>query len=143
VQKLLIALTMSALAINSYAANTSFNTETSVVHIPIVEINGSPVLSNVNLKLRSDGLLELISAQEYTSGDQNGDYIISQINGEFTGWDGNTTFELINGQVWQQVHYSYVYHYAFMPRVRITYNNGTYQMEVEYLNASVEVVRLK
>lgn len=35
------------------------------------------------------------------------DVIESRIEGEFEGWDGDTIFELENGQIWQQSSYAY------------------------------------
>lgn len=61
------------------------------------------------------------------------------IEGEFEGWSGNTVFELCNGQVWVQTSYSYVYHYAYRPDVRIVAAGGGYQMSVEGVTTSVSV----
>ena len=45
--------------------------------------------------------------------------IESQIDGEFEGWEGDTMFKLVNGQIWQQSSYAYTYSYAYMPDVMI------------------------
>jgi len=50
---------------------------------------------------------------------QASEVIDSQIDGEFTGWSGETVFRLMNGQIWQQTSYAYTYHYSFMPKVLI------------------------
>jgi hypothetical protein len=68
--------------------------------------------------------------------------IKSQIDGEFSGWEGDTLVKLVNGQVWQQAEYWYHYHYAYMPRVTIT-TDGGYKMAVEGISKSVRVERLK
>ncbi len=47
------------------------------------------------------------------------DVIESQIDGDFEGWEGETNVKLINGQIWQQTEYYYLYHYPFMPEVMI------------------------
>lgn len=63
----------------------------------------------------------------------------AHIEGEFTGWDGETLFILSNGQYWLQARYSYVYHYAYRPIVKISRNNNRFYLEVEGLNDVVEV----
>lgn len=54
---------------------------------------------------------------------QRVDVIESRIDGEFIGWSGDTTFTLLNGQVWQQASYAYWYHYAYRPEV-VIYESG-------------------
>lgn len=73
----------------------------------------------------------------------SGGVIESQINGEFTGWDGDTVFVLANGQVWQQASYAYTYHYAFRPRVVIYPSGGGYRLQVEGVSATIAVRRLR
>jgi hypothetical protein len=51
------------------------------------------------------------------------DAVESRIDGEFTGWSGETTFKLQNGQVWRQSSYAYWYHYAYCPEV-VIYDAG-------------------
>ena len=72
-----------------------------------------------------------------------GDVIESQINGAFSGWDGDTIVKLMNGQIWQQSEYHYEYHYAYMPEVLIYSSGGGYKMKVEDLDEAVAVRRLK
>jgi hypothetical protein len=72
-----------------------------------------------------DGQPEFVSVEQVT--DVLEDIIVS----EFTGWTGDTIFELNNGQIWQQDEYSYSYHHAFRPTALI-YNVGLgYKMIVE------------
>lgn len=72
-----------------------------------------------------DGQSEFVSVEQVT--DVLEDIIVS----EFTGWTGDTIFELNNGQIWQQDEYSYRYHHAFRPTALI-YNVGPgYKMIVE------------
>jgi len=52
--------------------------------------------------------------------------IESNIDGEFTGWSGNTEFRLQNGEIWQQAAYAYWYHYAYNPEVIIYESSGGY-----------------
>lgn len=69
--------------------------------------------------------------------------IETQINGKFTGWDGDTIFELTNGQIWQQDSYAYTYHYAYRPKVLIYYVGARYKMTVEGVDGFIYVTRLK
>lgn len=69
--------------------------------------------------------------------------IESRIDGEFTGWEGETIFRLQNGQIWQQSSYAYTYHYAYRPEVLI-YRSGTgFKMKVEGVDRAINVERLK
>jgi hypothetical protein len=57
--------------------------------------------------------------------------IESRIDSEFHGWDGDTVYKLMNGQIWQQASYHYDYHYAYSPSVLIYPSAGGYKMHVE------------
>ena len=70
-------------------------------------------------------------------------FIESRISGEFEGWDGETVFKLINGQVWQQASYAYYYHYAYMPKVTIYKVGARYKMQVDGVSGSVYVKRIR
>lgn len=65
----------------------------------------------------------------------------SRIDGAFKGWNRDTIYQLVNGQVWKQKRYKYEYKYAYCPEAVITEINGTYVMHVE--GTSAEVVRIK
>jgi hypothetical protein len=69
--------------------------------------------------------------------------IESQIDGEFSGWEGETLFKLTNGQIWQQSSYDYTYSYAYMPEVLIFSSNGMCKMKVDDVSDSIYVQRLK
>jgi hypothetical protein len=69
--------------------------------------------------------------------------IESRIDGEFTGWDGETIFKLLNGQVWQQSSYAYRYKYAYSPAVLIYQSGGLYKMKVDGVDTEITVRRLK
>lgn len=43
----------------------------------------------------------------------------SFIDGEYNGWNGDTIYELDNGQIWKQAVYHYHYHYAYHPKVLV------------------------
>lgn len=57
--------------------------------------------------------------------------IESQIDGEFKGWEGETIYKLMNGQIWQQASYHYHYHYAYSPKVLIYPSGGGHKMKVD------------
>ena len=69
--------------------------------------------------------------------------IESQIDGEFSGWEGDTIFKLMNGQVWQQVDGRYKYKYNYAPKVLIFKTGGGYEMQVDGVDGRVRVSRLK
>ncbi|QUX92309.1 hypothetical protein CYL31_13270 [Marinomonas sp. A3A] len=69
------------------------------------------------------------------------DVVESQINGEFKGWEGETVYELTNGQVWQQCTYNYEYTYSYMPEALIYSVGGGYKMKVEGTSADVRRVK--
>jgi hypothetical protein len=68
-----------------------------------------------------------------------GRLIEAHIDGEFTGWDGETLFHLSNGQYWQQAAYDYTYHYAYSPRVVIAITPSGGLMQVEGVSGTVQV----
>lgn len=68
--------------------------------------------------------------------------IHSQIDGEFTGTEDEVVYKLTNGQVWQQIGYSYSYTYSYMPRVTIRSEGGRYVMDVQGFNRPIPVRRL-
>ena len=68
-----------------------------------------------------------------------GDVVESRIDGEFTGWTGETLFPLLNGQLWQQASYAYHYHYAYSPSVIIVRSGAQFEMHVDGVDPSVAV----
>jgi hypothetical protein len=71
------------------------------------------------------------------------DVIETQIEGEFKGWEGETKFKMLNGQIWQQSSYAYLYHYAYSPNVLIYQFKGVWIMRVEEVDQTIEVKNLK
>jgi len=71
----------------------------------------------------------------------NVDVIESRIEGKFEGWDGNSTYKLINGQIWQQSVYKYQYKYAYRPETLIYRVGGSYVMHVAGTEAKVKRVK--
>ena len=71
--------------------------------------------------------------------------IESSIVGQFTGWRGNTVFELENGMIWEQTDASSFSSRPIMnPRVTIESGLlGSWRMRVEGLNRRVQVRRIQ
>jgi hypothetical protein len=63
--------------------------------------------------------------------------IESRINGDFNGWEGNSKYQLLNGQTWQQSTYKYQYKYAYMPAAVVYYARSGYKMRVAGTTATV------
>lgn len=71
------------------------------------------------------------------------DIVESKIDGEFQGWEGETVFQLANGQIWQQADFAFAYHYSYSPDVLIVRLNGQFFMQVEGVRDRIRVVRLR
>lgn len=70
--------------------------------------------------------------------------IQSRYVGDFTGWDGKTTFPLENGQVWQQIESGRMAWNASNPMITIKRGfMGSYMLSVEGVNKTVRVKRIK
>jgi hypothetical protein len=65
---------------------------------------------------------------------------VTQIDGDFSGFNGSAVFRLANGQVWQQARYRYRYHYAYRPHVEISRHGSNFVMKVPCMNDQVEIV---
>jgi hypothetical protein len=63
----------------------------------------------------------------------------STIAAEFAGWEGETLFELDNGQFWLQTDGTYHYHYAYRPQVTIFRTNAGWRMAVDGVQETVTV----
>ena len=63
----------------------------------------------------------------------------SYIDGSWTGWDGSTVVNLIDGSVWQQEEYYYHYQYSYRPEVMVDGN----RMHVEGMPKAIRVRRLR
>ena len=64
--------------------------------------------------------------------------MISHVEGEWSGWSGDTVVRLANGSVWRQEQYYYRYQYKYRPKVII---DGGY-MHVEGMPKAVKVRRI-
>jgi hypothetical protein len=69
--------------------------------------------------------------------------IESSISGDINGWEGETTFKLANGQIWQQAEYDYTYFYEYSPDVTIYQTSAGCRMKVEDEEETVLVKRIK
>ncbi|MDP5239917.1 hypothetical protein Q9Q94_10255 [Uliginosibacterium sp. 31-16] len=68
-----------------------------------------------------------------------------QLRGSFKGFKNrDTLFEFRgNAGIWRQKEYKYLYHYAYMPYAKVVQRNGGYYLEVEGMDDSVEVVKVR
>jgi hypothetical protein len=69
------------------------------------------------------------------------DVIESNINGDFRGWEGTTTFKLLNGDVWVQDEIKTLYSNSMFRPVVYIYraSDGTYKMKVQGVDETVQV----
>lgn len=84
-----------------------------------------------------------IHSKRNNNSSKNTESYESQVDGDFNGFEGETIIKLFNGQIWQQSDYYYHYHYSFMPKVIIYKTNNIYKMQVEGVDKSISVIRLK
>ena len=67
-----------------------------------------------------------------------------QLKGSFRGFHNReTVFEFQGGGKWRQNEYKYDYHYAYMPRAKVVDDHGGCRLEVDGMNDSIEVVRVR
>jgi len=78
-----------------------------------------------------------------SSGPITPDVIESSIDGEFTGWTGDTIFKLLNGQIWQQSSFAWKWQWAYSPKVTIYKSGSVYKMKVDGVDGTISVTRLK
>jgi len=72
------------------------------------------------------------------------DRIESRLVGDFTGWRGNMTFTLENGQVWRQAEKGRLLFRADSPLVTIRRGAfSSYRLSVDGINRSVRVKRIE
>jgi len=68
--------------------------------------------------------------------------IESRIDGDFTGWNGDSIYKLLNGQIWHQAEYKYLYHYSYSPEIMIYRTSRGYEMKVNGVQGTVLVEEL-
>lgn len=88
------------------------------------------------------------SSSVESAGLRNSDYegpVSAHIVGDFHGWEGGTTFNLDNGQVWQQDSVGELYGAKLSnPAVNITQGLfGHWYLQVEGYNSAIQVKRIK
>jgi hypothetical protein len=67
-----------------------------------------------------------------------------QLKGSFRGFKNReTVFQFFGGHLWRQKQYKYHYYYAYMPHARVVDRNGGFELEVDGMSDSVEVVRVR
>jgi len=69
-------------------------------------------------------------------------YKESKLVDESNGFDGETVFELDNGQKWKQVEYYYRYRYKYRPKVQIFRDGGRYLLKIEGIDKLVRVQQI-
>jgi hypothetical protein len=94
-------------------------------------------------KLGVQSIKKSPKAKKDNSAATENDFIESKIDGEFEGWDGETIFKLTNGQIWQQTDYQITISLKFMPKVILYKTESNYKMQVEGIEKSISVKRLK
>jgi hypothetical protein len=95
----------------------------------------------VTVITEEDGIFTLTAIDRSAQVRKITDVIESQIEGDFTGWDGETSYRLVNGQTWKQRTPGHDYKNAYMPEVVIYQAPDGYKMRVAGTVADVERVR--
>jgi hypothetical protein len=95
--------------------------------VELLNVQGRP-------HLRVSGQSQMVAVREA------GNVIESRINGEFKGWEGDTSYQLANGQVWQQSAHKYKYKYAYSPHAVVYDAGGGHVMRVAGTSAKVRRV---
>lgn len=105
----------------------------------IYEFQGSWVMRVEDV----DETIEVIQVNISNNSSSSNSVIETQIDGEFEGWEGETIFKMMNGQIWQQSSYAYLYHYAYSPEVIIYKSSSGYVMKVDGVEETINVTKLK
>lgn len=100
-------------------------------HSPQVEI----IRDGGTFRLRVSGQTESVAVRQVY------DVIESHIAEAFEGWQGESEYKLLNGQVWRQAVYKYEYQYKYRPEVVIYSGSAGMIMDVEGCRAVVRRVR--
>lgn len=66
----------------------------------------------------------------------------SQIDGDFEGWEGDTFFKFMNGDIWKQVSDDYIYTYSYSPRVFILDSSDGYILMVDDVESTIFVEKI-
>jgi hypothetical protein len=86
-------------------------------------------------------LLVIQGIEDPISASKLQDVIESNIDGDFRGWDGTTSFKLMNGDVWVQDEIKTLFSSAIFRPVVFIYqgSDGTYKMKVAGVEETVQV----
>jgi hypothetical protein len=119
---------------------------------PVAEVpeSRSGAADQAPTKEEADSTRETSAVAEFGAEqvEQRVDRLEARLEGDFTGWTGNTRFRLDNGQVWQQTK-NYIPDYEprepiAQPRVTITRGlMGSYNLRVEGVKRIVQVKRIE
>lgn len=72
-----------------------------------------------------------------------GGVLQTSIDGEFSGFEHEKLFKLMNGQVWQQSEFFIHLHYAYGPRVMLYQEAGGTMMKVDGVEKAVRVMQVR
>jgi len=86
--------------------------------------------------------INIVQINTSNSSNTNSQVIETQIDGDFEGWEGETIFKMMNGQIWQQSSYAYMYHHAYSPEVIIYETSRGYMMKVDGVEETINVIKL-
>ena len=67
----------------------------------------------------------------------------TRMAGDFTGWDGGTVFEFVNGQVWRQSSFGTLNQYVRSPKVSLVATGSGWRLQVEGVPQSIYVRRIR
>lgn len=102
--------------------------------------NGQPALKvyqdGKKFKIKIEGIEKLLTCNKVQ------EVIESNIEGDFKGWDGTTSFKLVNQQVWKQDNpTSTVFANLYRPAVLIYLSSEGYKLKIEGLNEDPILVK--
>jgi hypothetical protein len=158
---LVLALLMLAIAFNPVALAQQVRRTITVIYNSVnLRVNGTLIKADnilyngttyVPLRAVADALNKDVGWEQSTmtasindrAEDQQPCVVESRIDGNFEGWSGNTTFRLINGQVWQQTSFGFLFHFAARPEVVIYRVESVYKMRVDGVKGSITVKQVK
>lgn len=123
-----------------YAYEYLYEYSPSVVICPS---NGKLVIKGKTLNVEQAGGTRAAHPSDQAKPVPSTGIIESQIDGEFSGWDGETIFKLTNGQIWQQSSYAYTYSYKYRPKVLIFQASSGFELQVEGIDRRIKVVRIR
>ncbi len=67
----------------------------------------------------------------------------TRMAGDFTGWDGGSAFEFVNGQMWRQTSFGTLHQYLRSPKVTLVATGSGWRMQVEGVPQSIQVRRIR